>query len=83
MNRTRAIEATGAFFGLLGTVLLAAKGEWSGWGFVAFLASNIGWLAFSWIRGHWFMFAQQAGFTLTSFYGIWVWLLQPMLAATA
>ncbi len=55
----------------------------AGWGFVAFLASNFGWLALSWIRGHWFMFAQQVGFTLSSLYGIWVWLLQPLLGAVA
>ncbi|MFC5498165.1 hypothetical protein ACFPOE_11515 [Caenimonas terrae] len=82
LPRDRIVEALGAFFGLLGTVLLATKVDGAGWGFVAFLASNIGWLAFSWKRGHWYMFAQQVGFTVTSLLGIWNWLLQPMLGAS-
>ncbi len=83
LTRDRAIEATGAFFGVLGTLLLATKADMAGWGFVAFLASNIGWLAFSWIRGHWFMFAQQVAFLLTSLLGIWTWLLAPLLGGSA
>lgn len=75
VTRDRAIEALGAFFGLLGAFMLAFKGDWAGWGFVALLASNIGWLAFGWIRGHWLFFAQQVGFTASSLLGIWRWLL--------
>lgn len=71
------IELLAAAFGLLGTVLLAHKGPRAGWGFAAFLASNIGWLAFSWDNRHWFMFAQQVGFTLASLYGIWTWIVAP------
>lgn len=56
---------------LLGTVLLAHKCESAGWGFAAFLARNIGWPAFSWENRYWAMFAQQAGFTAASLYGIW------------
>jgi hypothetical protein len=72
-----AIELAAATFGLLGTILLAGNGKRAGWGFVAFLASNAGWLAFSYAGGHWSLFAQQIGFTVTSLFGIWRWLLQP------
>lgn len=70
-----ALELTAATFGVLGTILLAHNGQGAGWGFVLFLVSNAGWLAFSWAKRHWFMFAQQVAFTATSLYGIWSWLL--------
>lgn len=73
------IEILAAAFGLLGTVLLAHKGQHAGWGFAAFLASNIGWLAFSWDNRHWFMFAQQIGFTAASLYGLWTWIVGPWI----
>jgi hypothetical protein len=74
-TRHHAIEAAAAVCGLLGAVLLAAKGQHAAWGWVAFLASNIGWIAFGWIRGHWFLVMQQIGFTATSLLGIWTWLV--------
>jgi hypothetical protein len=78
-----AVEISAAAFGLAGTTLLALHGQHAGWGFAAFLASNAGWLAFAWTRRHWFMFAQQVGFTLSSLLGIWTWLLQPALGLTS
>lgn len=75
------IEITAAFFGLAGTLLLATKSHWAGWGFVAFLASNAGWLAFAWQHNHQAMFIQQIGFTLSNFLGIWKWLIEPAIEA--
>ena len=75
------IELIAAMFGLSGTLLLATKSQWAGWGFVAFLGSNAGWLAFAWHQGHQFMFIQQVGFTLSSFIGIWKWLIEPAIEA--
>ena len=75
------IEITAALCGLTGTLLLATKGRLAGWGFVAFLGSNAGWLAFAWHQGHQFMFIQQVGFTLSSFIGIWKWLIEPAIQA--
>lgn len=76
------IEILAAMCGLLGTLLLATKGRWAGWGFVAFLFSNAGWLAFSYSYAHWAMFTQQIGFTASSLLGIWVWLIRPELRKT-
>lgn len=72
-----AIEIIAAAFGVMGTVLLALNGPRAGWGFVAYLASNAGWLAFAWIQGHWGLFAQNLAFLASSFLGIWIWLVQP------
>jgi hypothetical protein len=75
VTRDRAIEAAAALFGLLGAFLLAAKGEHASLGWLAFLASNAGWIAFAIVRRHWFLLAQQVGFTATSALGIWTWML--------
>lgn len=78
MNPTLIIELTAAAFGVLGTVLLALNGPRAGWGFVAFLASNAGWIAFAWIHAHWALLAQQLAFTVSSLLGVWVWLVKPL-----
>jgi hypothetical protein len=74
LDGVRLIEAAAALCGLAGALLLAAKGPHAGWGWVAFLASNTGWLAFGLMRRHWFLLLQQVGFTATSVLGIWRWL---------
>lgn len=73
------IEIVAAAFGVLGTVLLALRGPRAGWGFVAYLVSNAGWIGFAWIHGHWAMLAQQLAFAVSSLVGVWMWLLKPML----
>lgn len=72
------IEALAAAMGLLGTALLACKSRWAGWGFVAYLVSNVGWLWFATQHGHWGLFWQQVGFTFFSLVGIRQWLLVPV-----
>lgn len=70
------IELTAALFGVLGTVLLATNGPRAGFGFVAYLASNAGWIIFAWTNAHWGLLAQQVAFTAASLFGIWRWLLR-------
>ena len=69
------LEVFAALAGLLGAFLLASRTPAAGWGWVAFLASNAGWIAFGWIRGHRWLVIQQVGFTATSVLGIWRWLV--------
>jgi nicotinamide riboside transporter PnuC len=71
------IELTAAAFGVLGTLLLALNGKRAGWGFVAYLVSNAGWILFAWIHAHWALLVQQLFFTATSGLGIYVWLWKP------
>jgi len=75
---TLTIEISAAAFGVLGTVLLALNGPRAGWGFVAYLVSNAGWIAFAWIHAHWALLAQQLAFTASSTLGVWVWLIKPL-----
>lgn len=74
------IELVAAAFGVLGTVLLALNGKRAGWGFIAYLVSNAGWILFAWMHAHWGMLAQQVAFTLSSFLGVWMWLIRPNLS---
>jgi hypothetical protein len=73
------LEALGALSGLAGALMLAMHRRWSPYGWVAFLVSNAFLGAFAWQASLWWLFAQQAGFTITSAIGIWRWLLQPWL----
>ena len=75
------LEMLSAALGLLGAILLATRSRFAGWAFVAWLISNIGWIAFGAGNRHWFFIVQQAGFTATSLLGIWQWLVRPRLQA--
>lgn len=61
--------------GLLGAALLAMNAAYSGWGFVAFLASNLFWIAFALSSRAWGLVVMQIGFVGTSLLGIFRWLV--------
>ena len=81
MTLLTAVNWIAAFFGVLGTVLLAMNGPRAGWGFVAYMVSNSAWLASAWMQSHWPFFTQQVAFMATSVLGTWVWLVRPRLRA--
>lgn len=72
-------EIAAALLGVLGTALLAFNGRWAGWGFVAYLGSNAAWFWFALDHGHVGLLLQQVAFTVFSVWGIWKWLVQPLL----
>ena len=78
MTRPGITETIGALFGMAGAFLLAMP-MLPGWGFGAFLVSNVCWLAFSAGHRHWSMFAQQCVFLVSSLVGLWNWWLGPLL----
>jgi nicotinamide riboside transporter PnuC len=68
----------GCTTGVLGSALLAAnRSRVSGWGFVAYLISNVFWIAFAAENHAPGLLTQQVVFTLTSLIGIWRWLIAP------
>lgn len=77
------VEFMSAALGLLGALLLATRSRYAGWAFVAWLVSNIGWIAFGTGHAHWFLVLQQVGFSVTSAIGIWKWLIAPTLSGIA
>jgi nicotinamide riboside transporter PnuC len=69
----KVLEWAGTATGLVGAILLALNMPWSGWGFVAFLISNIFWISFAILRGYNGLLLLQIGFTVTSIIGIYRW----------
>ena len=72
---TEILQWAGCATGVMGAALLASRTRWAGWGFVAFLASNLLWGLNGWITGAPAMVLMQAVFTLTSLAGIYTWLI--------
>lgn len=77
------LEWSGAFLGLIGAALLALNTRISGYGFVAFLASNICWISFALLSGTYGLLTMQLGFTVTSALGVYRWLYKPPCPALA
>lgn len=66
-------EYVGCGLGLLGALLLSLNCKHSGWGFVAFLGSNIAWITFAVQNSISGLLVMQLGFTITSLIGIYRW----------
>lgn len=79
----KVIEWTGATLGLTGSLLLALNTNVSGYGFIAFLVSNVFWIAFGVRNRAWGLVTMQAGFTATSLIGLYNWLFKPILTPVA
>ncbi|MBU9200403.1 hypothetical protein KTD31_03420 [Burkholderia multivorans] len=73
------VEWTGAILGLLGSLLLALKLDVSGWGFIAFLVSNLFWLAYGFKNRAWGLVTMQLGYSVTSLMGIYNWFIKPAM----
>lgn len=69
------VQWVGCAFGLLGSAMLAMNSRYSGWGFVAFLFSNLAWIYFGLMTHATGLIVMQIGFTATSLIGVWKWLL--------
>ena len=67
------LEWGGCVSGVLGSLLLALKNRYSGYGFVLFFASNLFWAAFAISSNADGLLTQQAIFILTSLIGIKQW----------
>ena len=67
-----------AAFGMAGALLLALP-SYSGWGFGAFLVSNIFWLVVSAWQRQWPLHVQHWFFLVCSLLGLWNWWLAPLL----
>lgn len=80
MDTTWLLQWIGCLFGVLGSFLLATNSRYSGYGFVAFLASNAAWVVFGWMTGAPGLVWMQAAFTVTSLLGIYRWFFAPRYA---
>lgn len=72
-KRLAVVGWIGSLFGLAGSFLLALNTSFSGYGFVAFLASNCAWLYHGTKTRTWPLVVMQIGFTVTSVIGLRNW----------
>ena len=64
-------EIVGAINGMAGAWLIALRFKYSRWGWIAYLISNICWVAFAAdIHRNWLLI-QMIGFTFSSVVGVW------------
>lgn len=75
------LQWVGCALGVIGSLLLALNKPFSGWGFIAFLASNACWIGFALLTNAPGLFYMQVAFTATSLLGIYRWIvLRPSTA---
>ena len=74
MKFLKVIEWSGSIFGILGAFMLALNNEYSGWGFVMFLLSNVFWITYGIKTKMYSMLSMQAIFTMSSILGVINWL---------
>ena len=79
MSPASVVEWGGAVFGIVGAALVAMNNRYSGYGFVAFLASNACLITFGILPSAFGLVTMQIVFTGTSLVGIWRWLLKDRL----
>lgn len=69
------IEYLGSIAGILGAGLLALNNDYSGYGFISFMLSNICFIIIGFKCKLYGLLVMQVFFTLTSIVGIYTWLL--------
>ena len=77
------MQWTGCTLGVAGSIALARNDRYSGWGFVAYLASNAAWFAYGYARDIPALALQHSVFAVVSTFGVWRWLVLPRLNVKA
>ena len=83
MSPASIAEWGGCLFGIIGASLVALNNRYSGYGFVAFLASNVCLITFGILTNAYGLVTMQIVFTGTSLFGIWRWLIKDRLTPQA
>ena len=77
------MQWTGCALGIAGLIALARNDRYSGWGFVAYLASNAAWLAYGYASDIPALALQHSVFAAISSFGVWRWLVRPQIDASS
>lgn len=77
------MQWTGCALGIAGSIVLARNDRYSGWGFVAYLASNAAWLAYGYASDIPALTLQHSVFAAISGFGVWRWLVRPRIEASS
>jgi hypothetical protein len=71
MNSLPSLDWIGCALGLLGATLLASKTAASPLGWIAYLTSNVAWIAYGVLTAQHSIVIMQSGFTLTTLLGLY------------
>lgn len=74
-----AAELFGSVFGVMGAVVISSNIGLVGQGYLVFLISSVLYMFFAWKIGRWPLFAMNAVFCIINLWGIWRWLVEPMI----
>ena len=77
------LQWTGCALGVAGSIALARNDRYSGWGVVAYLASNAAWIAYGYASDIPVLTLQHSAFAAVSTFGVWRWLVDPWIKARA
>jgi len=77
------LQWTGCLLGVAGSIALARNDRYSGWGFVAYLASNAAWFSYGYAGDIPALALQHVVFGAVSTFGVWRWLVLPRIKARA
>ncbi len=67
------LEWAGAISAVIGSLLLALNNEYSRWGWICYLISNLALISFSMSMGLWGILFMQIVFLVTTVIGIYKW----------
>jgi drug/metabolite transporter (DMT)-like permease len=71
------MQWAGCAIGVAGSFVLARNDRYSGWGFVAYLASSVAWLVYGLATDVHALAIQHVVFMGVSGFGVWRWLVRP------
>ena len=69
------LQYLGAASGMLGALLLALNNSYSKFGYLAYLVSNVAWVAFAVLTQVQGLLVMQGFFFVTALIGLWKWFL--------
>ncbi len=78
-NLVDVTEWIGVITGLLGAFIISSNIGYVGWGYLIFLISSLAMMYFAWKLDRWPLFAMNTIFLAINAWGIWRWLLMPLM----
>ena len=74
-----AVEWFGTVTGIGGALVVSSNIGYVGFGYIVFLISALSILYVAYILERWGLFTMSIGYTLINLWGIWRWLVEPLV----
>ena len=73
------LEWFGTLTGIMGALIISSNIGYIGQAYIIFGFSAVCYLVFAWTFKRWPLFIMNCVFMVINFWGIWRWLIQPMI----